>query len=183
MKKYLIISLASLISIGCGGTAQPTPTVTTTNANRAVNAPVVQSSNTSTVPPSGNQAIVSSHSNTAEKGEKIAPPSEVLTSTESPMARPVDVDQMTADIEKAEKEYKKNPATKDQLAKAYFVRATALTDAAQYRAALGDYRKGLKLEPNDEAAKSMHDEILRIFKSINREPPKEGTEPKPLAVK
>ena len=42
------------------------------------------------------------------------------------MARPVDVEQMTADIEKAEKDYKKNPATKDQLAKAYFVRATAL---------------------------------------------------------
>ena len=180
MKNFLIISLASLISIGCGGTAQPTPTVTTTNANRAANAPVVQSSNTSTVQPAGDQTIVSSHSNAAVK---TAPPSDVLTSTESPMARPVDVNQMTADIEKAEKDYKKNPATKDQLAKAYFVRATALTDAAQYRAALGDYRKGLKLEPNDEAAKSMHDEILRIFKSINREPPKEGTEPKPLAIK
>ena len=180
MKKYLIISLASLISIGCGSAAQPTATTTTTNANRAANAPVGQSSNTAPVQSAGNQAVVSSHSDTAVK---TAPPSEVLTSTESPMARPVDVNQMTADIEKAEKDYKKNPATKDQLAKAYFVRATALTEAAQYRAALGDYRKGLKLEPNDEAAKSMHDEILRIFKSINREPPKEGTEPKPLAIK
>ena len=176
MKNFLIISLASLISIGCSA-AQPTAT---TNANRTENNLVVRSSNSSTVQPAGNQALVSSHSNMAEK---TAPPSEVLTSTESPMARPVDVNQMTADIEKAEKDYKKNPATKDQLAKAYFVRATALTDAAQYRAALGDYRKGLKLEPNDEAAKSMHDEILRIFKSINREPPKEGTEPKPLAIK
>ncbi len=180
MKKHLIIGLASVISIGCGGAAQPTPTVTTNNTNQTANAPLVQASNTSTGQPAGDQTIVSSHSNTAVK---TAPPSEVLTSTESPMARPVDVNQMTADIEKAEKEYKKNPATKDQLAKAYFVRATALTDAAQYRAALGDYRKGLKLEPNDEAAKSMHDEILRIFKSINREPPKEGTEPKPLPIK
>ena len=176
MKKYIIISLTSLISIGCGA-AQPT---TTTNTNKAANIPVVQSSNNSTVQPAGDQTIISSHSNTTQK---TAPQTENLTSTESPMARPVDVAQMTADIEKAEKDYKKNPATKDQLAKAYFVRATALTDAAQYRAALGDYRKGLKLEPNDEAAKSMHDEILRIFQSINREPPKEGTEPKPMPVK
>jgi tetratricopeptide (TPR) repeat protein len=180
MKKHLIIGLASVISIGCGGTAQPTPPTSTNNTNQTANAALVQASNTSTVQPAGEQTIVSSHSNTAVN---TAPPSEVLTSTESPMARPIDVNQMTADIEKAEKEYKKNPATKDQLAKAYFVRATALTDAAQYRAALGDYRKGLKLEPNDEAAKSMHDEILRIFKSINREPPKEGTEPKPLPIK
>ena len=179
MKKYLIISLASLISIGCGGATQPTAT-TATNANRAVNAPVVQTSNNLAVQPATNQAVVSSHSNTSEKP---APPSESVSSTESPMARPVDVAQMTADIEKAEKEYKKNPAAKDDLAKAYFVRATALTEAAQYPAALGDYRKGLKLEPNDEAARSMHDEIVRIFKSLNREPPKEGAEPKPMPVK
>ena len=57
MKKYLIISLASLISIGCGGTAQPTTTVTTTNANRAANAPVVQSSNTAPVQSAGNQGV------------------------------------------------------------------------------------------------------------------------------
>jgi len=144
MRKILIISLASLISIGCGGAAQQTPTVTTINSNQTTNnAPVVQSSNVSTVPPAGNQAVVSSHSNTAEK--PAAPPSESLTSTQSPMARPIDVNSMTADIEKAEKEYKKNPAAKDDLAKAYFTRATALTEAAQYPAALGDYRKGLRL--------------------------------------
>ena len=183
MRKILIISLASLISIGCGGAAQQTPTVTTINSNQTTNnAPVVQTSNVSTAQPEGNQAVVSSHSNTAEK-PATAPPSESLTSTGSPMARPVDVNSLTADIEKAEKEYKKNPATKDRLAKAYFIRATALTEAAQYPAALGDYRKGLKLEPNDEAAKSMHDEIVRIFKTLKREPPKEGEEPKPLAIK
>ncbi|MEJ7701898.1 MAG: hypothetical protein WKF71_19980 [Pyrinomonadaceae bacterium] len=66
------------------------------------------------------------------------------------------------------------------MAKALFVRAFALTEAAQYRAALGDFRKGLKLSPNDQAAQKMHDEIIRIFESINREPPKEGEEPKPL---
>ena len=99
------------------------------------------------------------------------------------MAKAIDVEEMTADIEKAEKAYKQNPKAKEDLAKAYFVRATALTGAAQYRAALGDYRKGLKLNPSDEEARKMHDQILSIFKSIGREPPKEGEEPKPLPFK
>jgi hypothetical protein len=55
-----------------------------------------------------------------------------------------------------------------------------LTDAAQYRAALGDFRKGLKLNPNDTKAKAMHDRIISIFASIGREPPKEGEEPAPM---
>ena len=99
------------------------------------------------------------------------------------MARAIDVGEMTADIEKNEKAFKQNPKeekAKENLAKSYFVRAFALTEAAQYRAALGDFRKGLKLNPNDEEAKKMHDEILRIFASIKRQPPKEGEEPKPL---
>jgi tetratricopeptide (TPR) repeat protein len=101
------------------------------------------------------------------------------------MARPIDAAEMTAVIERTEKQYRNNQKdekAKDELAKAYFVRATALTSAAQYRAALGDYRKGLKLNPNDEDARKMHDQILSIFKSIGREPPKEGEEPKPLEI-
>ncbi len=162
MKKVLILSLATLISIGCNNAAQ--------TSNQTANA------NTATVKPN-DSAIVSSHSTDAEK--TAAPPANkpASSSTESPMARPIDVAELTADIEKNEQEYKKNPKAKAELAKAYFVRATALTDAAQYRAALGDYRKGLKLDPNDDAARKMHDQILAIFKSIGREPPKEGEEP------
>lgn len=104
-------------------------------------------------------------------------------STESPMARPIDVSDMTAEIEKAKKEFERNPNDKDareRLAKAYFERAFALTEAAQYRAALGDFRKGLKLKPDDKEAKAMHDRILNIFASLRREPPKEGEEPDPM---
>jgi len=102
------------------------------------------------------------------------------------MAKPIDVSQMTADVEKAEKSFKQNQKdekAKENLTKAYFVRAFALTEAAQYRAALGDFRKGLKLRPNDAEAKAMHDRIIDIFQSIGREPPKEGEEPPPLAFK
>lgn len=93
---------------------------------------------------------------------------------------------MTTNIETAEKAYKKEPKNsqaKTDLAHAYFVRAFALTEAAQYRAALGDFRKGLKLDPDDKEARAMHDQIISIFKSIGREPPKEGEEPPPMQIK
>ena len=169
MNKLIILGIAASISIGCNNAAQST----TTNANVAVNASTVQTT-------TSNQAIVSSHSNDAGK---TALPSGNAPAGESPMAKPIDVATMTADIEKAEEEYKKNPKTKNELARAYFVRATVLTGAAQYRAALGDYRKGLKLDPTDESAKKMQDEILRIYKSMNREPPKEGEESVPMPIK
>ena len=168
MNKLIILSVAVSISVGCNSAAQQT-----TNANVAVNASTVQTT-------TSNQEIVSSHSNDAEKP---AAPSGNAPAGESPMAQPIDVAAMTADIEKAEQEYKKNPKTKNALARAYFVRATALTGAAQYRAALGDYRKGLKLDPTDESAKTMHDRIIGVFKQLNREPPKEGEESAPLPVK
>lgn len=167
MKKVLILSLAALASFGCSSTAQ--------QANQTAN------TNQAAVKPN-DSTIVSSRS--TETGQMPNAPSananKPASSTESPMARPIDVAEVTADIEKAETESKKNPKAKENLAKAYFVRATALTGAAQYRAALGDYRKGLKLNPTDEDAKKMHDQILSIFKSIGREPPKEGEEPAPL---
>jgi len=167
--KKVIISLAAFAAIGCGSAAQ--------QSNQAAN------TNTAAITKSNDSAIVSSHSNDAGKTNAMPLNKPASASTESPMARPVDVAEMTASIEKADTEYKKNPKAKEELAKAYFVRATALTGAAQYRAALGDYRKGLKLDPNDEAARKMHDQILSIFKQIGREPPKEGEEPKPLESK
>ena len=167
MRKTIIISLAAFVAIGCSSMAQQTNQ--TTNANTAIIK-------------SNDSAIVSSHSNDAGKPNVMSANKPASASTESPMARPIDVAEMTSDIEKAETEYKKNPKAKEELAKAYFVRATALTGAAQYRAALGDYRKGLKLDPTDEEARKMHDQILSIFKSIGREPPKEGEEPKPLEI-
>jgi len=171
MKRIIILSFAVLFSIGCSSAGQQPQATANTNA-------AVQISNQTPT----NSAIISSHSSDTETNRSLQP-SKSSQSESSPMAKPIDVAEMTADIEKAEKEYKKNPKAKDELAKAYFVRATALTGTAQYRAALGDYRKGLKLNPNDEDAKKMHDQIISIFKSIGREPPKEGEEPAPLALK
>jgi len=166
--KKIIISLAAFAAFGCTSAAQQS------NQTANTNTAIIKSNDS---------AIVSSHSDEAGKINVMPSNKPASASTESPMARPVDVAEMTADIEKAEAEFKKNPKNKEVLAKAYFVRATALTSAAQYRAALGDYRKGLKLDPADETARKMHDQILSIFKSIGREPPKEGEEPQPLPFK
>jgi len=172
MKKIIIPIFLMLVSIGCSNATQPT-------ANTNVS-----------TQKSGNSPVVSSHSSETEKAvpaQQSKADSNVSPKDSSPMAKPIDVSQMTADVEKAEKSFKQNQKdekAKENLTKAYFVRAFALTEAAQYRAALGDFRKGLKLSPNDVEAKAMHDRIIDIFQnSLRREPPKEGEEPPPLPVK
>jgi uncharacterized protein YcfL len=174
MKKIVILSLSALMLAACGNQNQPS-----VNANQqSVNKPPVTTQNPN------NSLVVSSHST-----DKPAAPSSDLNSssqTSSPNAQAIDVSEMTAKIEKAEKDLKAKPddeKAKKALAAAYFERAFALTKAAQYRAALGDFRKGLKLNPDDKEARDMHDQIISIFESIGRQPPKEGEEPPPLPFK
>jgi TolA-binding protein len=167
MKKVIFLSLVSLISIGCGGSA---PTSVNSNATVTSSAPkkdemTVRSHTTE------NQKPPMSESNTGSGG--------------SPMQKAVDVSAMTAAIEKADKDFKAKPndaKAKEALATAYFDRAFALTEAAQYSAALGDFRKGLKLKPDDKKAKDMQDEIVRIYESMKREVPKEGEEKAPMPI-
>jgi tetratricopeptide (TPR) repeat protein len=179
MKKIVVLSLAALIFAGCSNDA----TQTNVNVSRAnTNAPSTTSRS------ADNTLVVSSHSTekNADTSLKQNPNSADQSQTISPMQKPIDVSEMTAKIEKADKEYKAKSTdekSKKALAGAYFERAFALTEAAQYRAALGDFRKGLKLDPDNKEAQSMHDEIISIFKSIGREPPKEGEEPPPSPFK
>jgi Flp pilus assembly protein TadD len=165
MKKIVVLSLSVLVFASCGGANQQTV---------STNAPTTQNTN--------NSLMVSSH-----QTDKTAPSNSANSSSPtSPMSNAIDVSEMTAKIEKADKEYKSKPTdakAKQALAAAYFERAFALTKAAQYRSALGDFRKGLKLNPDDKEAKAMHDQIIDIFKSIGREPPKEGEEPPPMPFK
>ena len=172
-KKLLILSLVAVFSAACGNSAQTSIQNQPNNVNAPANKP-------------NDSLTVSSHSQ-----NKPATASVPATSTNpkqenaSPMARAVDVEKMTEDIEKAKAAYDKNQKSdeaKNTLAKAYFERAFALTDAAQYRAAMGDFRKGLKLDPNNAEAEKMYGEIIRIFQSIGREPPKEGDEPPPMPI-
>lgn len=170
MKKILILSAFTLISIGCGSSA---PTQTQTNTN---------STTTTSTSPKKDELTVSSHSTENQKPPMSQPNS---NSGGSPNQKPADISAITATIEKAEKDYKAKPddaKTKEILATAYFQRAFILTDNAQYSAALGDFRKGLKLNPNDQKAKDMHDQIVSIYQSMGREVPKEGEEKAPVTT-
>ena len=97
---------------------------------------------------------------------------------------PIDTSKYDADIKSAEEKYNKNQkdnAAKMALAKAYLARANALTlEGRQYRSALGDYRRVLKYDPDNQEAKDWINQIVAIFQDMNREPPKEGEEPPPL---
>lgn len=173
MKKITLLSLFAIISIGCGGSA-PTQTQTQTNSNATT---------TASTPKKEERQTVAAHTTETQKPMTSQSNSGGSNAPSSPMQKAVDVSAQTAAIEKAEKDYKAKPAdakAKEALATAYFERAFVLTDAAQYRAAIGDFRKGLKLNPDDKEAKGMHDQIVSIFKIIGREPPKEGEEPAPL---
>ena len=174
MKKIAVLSLSAFIFAACGDAAQTNVAVNRANTN----APVTNQNRS-------NSLVVSSHST-----DKTAPANSATSldqsSQTSPNQQAIDVSEMTAKIEKADKEYKAKPTdekAKKALAAAYFERAFALTKAAQYRAALGDFRKGLKLDPDDKEAKDMHDQIISIFESIGRQPPKEGEEPPPMPFK
>jgi ribosomal protein S15P/S13E len=165
----LFVGFSTLGAVACSNSAQTSQNVNNSSPN------------------SNSSSVVSSHSS-----EKTTPPvstnpaNSASSSSNSPMAKTVDVAEMTAKIEKADKDFKAKPKdekAKQALATAYFERAFALTEAAQYRSALGDFRKGLKLNPDDKEAKAMHDQIITIFKSIGREPPKEGEEPSPMPIK
>lgn len=173
MKKALVTGFLAFTLAGCTNSAQ----VATQNANNT-NAQAQQNANS---------LVTSSHSSEKMQSANNSSPSGApKTQTESPMAKPVDVSELTAAIEKAEKSYQSKQSdakAKENLGEAYFARAFALTEAAQYRAALGDFRKGLKLNPDNQDAKAMHDRIISIFRSINREPPKEGEEPPPMPFK
>jgi tetratricopeptide (TPR) repeat protein len=172
MKKVLAISLLAFGLTACGGNATTQNTTAPTRAN----------ANSAAPQNSADSLVASSHS-APKQAPTAAGNSAPSKSTESPMARPIDVSDMTAEIERAEKAYKQKPSdakAKEDLAQAYFKRAFALTEAAQYRAALGDFRKGLKLKPDDEKAKNMQGEIIRIFAGMSRQPPAEGEEPPPL---
>lgn len=109
--------------------------------------------------------------------------------TSPPMAGggdPIDTSKYDEEIAQAEKKLEKKPddaGARTALAHAYLKRAGALTKARQYRTALGDYRRTLKYEPENEEALNMTSTIIGIMKQMGREVPAEGTEPPPLPMK
>jgi tetratricopeptide (TPR) repeat protein len=171
MKKIIILNAVILFSIGCSNAIE-------------------QSSNTnSSAQKSDGSAIVSSHSqdrttvsnNTTQPSQPDKKPEPMTNWTQS--GNPIDTSEYDQEIAKAEKTSKAKPKdepAKKALAESYLKRAIALTEARQYASALGDYRRVLKHDENNEEAKRWIKEIVAIYGSINRSYPNEGEEPPPL---
>lgn len=167
MKNFLFLGLFSLTLTACAGNA---PTISQQPVGNA---------NTSN---KQDTQTVAAHTTENSLPSSSAPKSDGKTKwTQS--GNPIDTTALNAEIEKAEKTLKAKPkdeAAVKALAEAYTKRGMALTDARQYASALGDYRKAVKLDPNNAEAKKWIDQIVMIYESINREYPKEGEEPPPL---
>ena len=159
MSKVVIISTACCAALfvlqGCGG-----------------NEPKLVSNQTT--PPGAN----------SQKGNSAAPGS---SASSAPMkggqGEAIDTSKYDARINQLEEQAKKKPndaALRKQLAQAYLERGNALTQARQYGAALGDYRRTLAYDTGNEEARYWSDTITGIFNQMKRPVPAEGAEPTPL---
>ncbi|CAN5299909.1 hypothetical protein BH10ACI1_BH10ACI1_31430 [soil metagenome] len=172
MKKITVLSFTALLFAGCNSASQQTD-----NINVAPNNSVQNTTNS---------MVVSSHSEmNTTTNSTVVPKSETKTKwTQS--GNPIDTTSFDAEIKQAENKLKakQNDETlKKALAESFVKRGIALTDARQYASALGDYRRALKLDPNNEEAKKWIEQTIRIYDSIAREYPKAGEEPPSLPFK
>lgn len=146
---------------------------------------------TTTAPTASNQttATVNQTATSNAAGTQSARPPAVAASPKSATASAgnsgefVDTSKYDAEIKRLEERAKKSPAdqqTRLALAKAYADRGDALTGVRQYNAALGDYRRALRNDPNNEQARQMAGTIISIYKGMGREVPTEGQELPPL---
>ncbi len=95
----------------------------------------------------------------------------------------IDTAALDAKIEKAEAKAKGKGATQsDKLAAAaaYVERGNVYFNSqtpALYKLALGDFRRALRYEPDNEDARIKRDELVRIYKDMGRPVPENGNEP------
>jgi len=158
MKKEIFLVGILMTTIGCG------------SANNTVENPVM--------PPSGqsDSAGVRAHGNNP-MGQ-----GPVKKKWSSDRGTAIDTTMLDAAIEKAKREHDARPADQGKtlaLAKAYVSRGTALTEAAQYASALGDFRRALKLDPGNTEAQAQLNQILKIYDQLNIQGPEPGEEPPP----
>jgi len=176
MKKILLtLTAAAALSAACTDAARP----------------VGNSNSTSTLDPTNRGSrpeTMIAHSSENKPQAPTAPPNAAggQKGKWTQSGDPIDTKELDAAVASAEKAAKSKPdapAAKKSLSEAYTKRAVALTEARQYASALGDYRRALKLDPENEEAKMWIDQIVKIYASIGKEPPAEGEEPPPLPYK
>ena len=174
MNKIAILIASAFVFVGCNSAAQQNANTTLTVRAGGSNSQIVSGHSQPTAP-----------TGAAQTSATVVPKSETKTKwTQS--GTPIDTAEFDYEIAKTEKDFKAKPKdekAKKFLAEAYLKRAVALTEARQYASAIGDYRRVLKYDANNEDAKKWIDEIVKIYAMINREHPKEGEEPPALPFK
>src|SRR4051794_3207852 len=142
--KVALIFAAGVLMLACNNSPQP---VVNTNSASSPQ----RSDRTETV--------------TAHTTENQPPPG--VTNSNAPKTKwtqsgdPIDTKELDASIATAERNFKAKPndnTAKKALADAYYDRGDALTKARQYAAALGDFRRTLKYDPENAAAKEWVDQ-------------------------
>ncbi len=164
--KILTLTFLAALAFGCSNSA--TPVAQNTNSASANN------------PPERLQTAIA-HGPEMKQPETSAPGAK---SKWSQAGDPVDTSKEDAAIMSAEKVLRDKPTdaeAKRTLAAAFFKRASVLTEARQYASALGDYRRTIRHDPSNAEAREWIERIVSIYASINKESPKEGEEPPPLA--
>ncbi len=161
----MILILAACFAAGCNNAGSP-----------------VAQTHTAATPANSDPRSQTAVAHTTESKTGADPSANGAKSRWTQGGDPVDTAKFDAAIDAAEKAHaaKANDATTTALAKAYLDRANALTEARQYAAALGDYRRTLKHDPANEEAKEWIEQIVSIYTSMGRDYPKEGQEPAPL---
>ncbi|MER3631504.1 MAG: hypothetical protein C4325_04480 [Blastocatellia bacterium] len=176
MKKYLVLSFAFTVA-GCTAAQNSSaPAGRSDNENAPLRAEKLQSTIAHSAENQPPTALTANASNAAapKKGRW------------SQSGNPIDTAKFDGVIAEAEKALKARPndeAAKKTVSEAYFDRGFALTEARQYAAALGDFRRALKYDPNNEEAQNWINQIIAIYNSMNIEYPKDGEEPPALPFK
>lgn len=172
MKASLVFSLL-LVSMACNNAAPTgTQTANSNSANRPMRSEQMQQNSVA-------------HTTESRPGS-TPPPNPNAPGKFAQGGEAIDTAKFDGVIAEAEKSLKAKPndaAAKSALADAYFDRGFALTEARQYAAALGDYRKALKYVPDHEESKKWIDQIVGIYQMLKKEAPREGEEPAPLPFK
>ncbi len=175
MRKFVLAIAcgAALFAAGCG-----TPSATNNSNTNSAATTSNQSSRTSnaSLPP-----VASAHGDNSG----VAPPATTTAAAPNSSTQKPGIDTATLDakIERAEAKAKAAGATQaDKLAAAaaYLQRGNVYRDAGQpmlYKFALGDYRRALRYQPDNEEARAKMEEIVSIYKGMNKPVPENGNEP------
>lgn len=168
MRKPAIVTALAACALTAAACGAPAPTAKTSNSNSpTANS---QTSIQHGTNPSSDAGVAASHGGAEQSGAAVA--------TKPPVETPA----MDAKIEKAEAKAKAagaSEADKKAAAKAYFERADFFRGEGSpvlYKFALRDYRVGLRYDPTDSDARGKMDEIIAIYKQMNRPVPELGNE-------